>query len=32
LIVALGVVPGLMIGVFGAVFLNFLEKQKQEED
>lgn len=28
LIVALGAVLGLMIGVFGALFLNFLEKQK----
>jgi uncharacterized protein involved in exopolysaccharide biosynthesis len=32
LIVALGAVLGLMIGVFGAFFLNFLEKQRQEED
>ncbi len=32
LIVALGVLLGLMIGILGAFFLNFLENQKQDEE
>ena len=32
LIVVLGAVLGLMLGIFGAFFLNFLENQKQYEE
>jgi chain length determinant protein (polysaccharide antigen chain regulator) len=32
LIVVLGAVLGLMLGIFGAFFLNFLENQKQDEE
>ncbi len=32
LIVVLGAVLGLMLGIFGAFFFNFLENQKQDEE